>query len=34
LYRDDPGLSLPDVALLRKQMLSRYGDALALGDVG
>ncbi len=34
LYRDDPGLAANDLTLLRKQMLSRYGDALALGDVG
>ncbi len=30
----DPGLSHPDHAKLRRQMLTRYGKALELGDVG
>lgn len=34
LFRDDPGLANSDLARLRKQMLSRYGAALELGDVG
>jgi ATP-dependent DNA helicase RecG len=34
LVRDDPGLSRPEHAKLRKQMLSRYGAVLNLGDVG
>jgi ATP-dependent DNA helicase RecG len=34
LVRNDPGLALPEHAKLRKQMLSRYGAVLNLGDVG
>ena len=34
LVRDDPGLARPEHAKLRKQMLSRYGAVLNLGDVG
>jgi hypothetical protein len=34
LVRSDPGLSQPEHAKLRKQMLSRYGAVLNLGDVG
>ena len=34
LVKDDPGLSRPEHAKLRKQMLSRYGAVLNLGDVG
>jgi ATP-dependent DNA helicase RecG len=34
LVRNDPGLSRPEHAKLRKQMLSRYGAVLNLGDVG
>jgi ATP-dependent DNA helicase RecG len=30
----DPGLALPEHALLRRMVLSRYGKALELGDVG
>jgi len=34
LVRSDPGLSQPEHAKLRKQMLNRYGAVLNLGDVG
>ena len=34
LVRSDPGLAQPEHAKLRKQMLSRYGAVLNLGDVG
>jgi ATP-dependent DNA helicase RecG len=34
LFNTDPGLRAADHALLRRQMLTRYGDALELGDVG
>jgi ATP-dependent DNA helicase RecG len=34
LLAADPGLSGPDHTRLRKQMLTRYGNALELGDVG
>jgi ATP-dependent DNA helicase RecG len=34
LVADDPGLALPQHALLRKMMLHRYGQVLELGDVG
>lgn len=34
LFASDPGLRAPEHQKLRKQMLYRYGDALALGDVG
>jgi len=34
MIRDDPGLSRPEHAKLRKQMLNRYGAVLNLGDVG
>jgi ATP-dependent DNA helicase RecG len=34
LVSDDPGLKHPDHARLRQQMLTRYGAALELGDVG
>jgi ATP-dependent DNA helicase RecG len=34
LYAADPGLALPEHERLRRQMLSRYGSALELGDVG
>jgi len=34
LVRDDPGLTRPEHAKLRKQMLGRYGAVLNLGDVG
>jgi ATP-dependent DNA helicase RecG len=34
LVKEDPGLSRPEHAKLRKQMLSRYGAVLNLGDVG
>src|SRR5262249_1751380 len=34
LIAADPGLSRPEFAALRKLLLSRYGAALDLGDVG
>ena len=34
LFASDPGLADPEHARLRRQMLSRYGAALELGDVG
>ena len=34
MIRNDPGLLESEHALLRKQVLSRYGRALDLGDVG
>ncbi|MDR1384028.1 MAG: ATP-dependent DNA helicase RecG [Planctomycetaceae bacterium] len=34
LVRNDPGLSLPEHAKIRKQILNRYGKSLELGDVG
>ncbi|QDU88091.1 ATP-dependent DNA helicase RecG [Pirellulimonas nuda] len=34
LFAADPGLKNPEHVLLRKQMLTRYGAALELGDVG
>jgi ATP-dependent DNA helicase RecG len=34
LVAADPGLSQPDHARLRRQMLQRYGKVLELGDVG
>ncbi|MEX2307149.1 MAG: ATP-dependent DNA helicase RecG [Pirellulales bacterium] len=34
LFAADPGLSQPEHVRLRRQMLSRYGRALELGDVG
>ncbi|MCL2004928.1 MAG: ATP-dependent DNA helicase RecG [Planctomycetaceae bacterium] len=34
LVQGDPGLARPEHAKLRKQMLSRYGTVLNLGDVG
>ena len=34
LVTADPGLSLPEHALLRRMMVMRYGKALELGDVG
>jgi len=34
LFGADPGLALPDHARLRRQMLTRYGNALELSDVG
>ncbi|MDO5579504.1 MAG: ATP-dependent DNA helicase RecG [Planctomycetia bacterium] len=34
LVRSDPGLSEPDHAKLRKQLLLRYGKLLDIGDVG
>jgi ATP-dependent DNA helicase RecG len=34
LVSDDPGLKHPDHARLRQQMMTRYGQALELGDVG
>jgi ATP-dependent DNA helicase RecG len=34
LFATDPGLSNPDHARLRRQMLVRYGNALELSDVG
>jgi ATP-dependent DNA helicase RecG len=34
LVTADAGLSLPEHVLLRRMMLSRYGKALELGDVG
>jgi ATP-dependent DNA helicase RecG len=34
LFREDPGLTAPEHARLRRQMLARYGNALDLGDVG
>jgi len=34
LVTADPGLSLPQHALLRRMMVMRYGKALELGDVG
>jgi ATP-dependent DNA helicase RecG len=34
LIAADPGLSRPEFAALRKSLLSRYGAALDLGDVG
>jgi ATP-dependent DNA helicase RecG len=34
LFATDPGLKNPDHARLRRQMLTRYGNALDLSDVG
>ena len=34
LFAKDPGLSRPEHARLRRQMLKRYGQALELADVG
>ncbi|MGL4512878.1 MAG: ATP-dependent DNA helicase RecG [Lacipirellulaceae bacterium] len=34
LFAADPGLKSPEHALLRRQMLRRYGASLELGDVG
>jgi ATP-dependent DNA helicase RecG len=34
LIKEDPGLSRPEHALLRRKVLARYGQALDLGDVG
>jgi ATP-dependent DNA helicase RecG len=34
MIAEDPGLSLPGHALLRRKVLARYGQALDLGDVG
>jgi ATP-dependent DNA helicase RecG len=34
LFATDPGLAKPEHARLRRQMLTRYGHALDLGDVG
>ncbi|MGI6400692.1 MAG: ATP-dependent DNA helicase RecG [Thermoguttaceae bacterium] len=34
LTREDPGLSAPELGILRRQVLARYGRALDLGDVG
>jgi len=34
LFAEDPGLSRPEHARLRRQMLTRYGQALELADVG
>lgn len=34
LFTADPGLKAPENALLRRQMLRRYGASLELGDVG
>jgi ATP-dependent DNA helicase RecG len=34
LVSDDPGLKHPDHARLRQQMMTRYGQALELSDVG
>jgi ATP-dependent DNA helicase RecG len=34
LVSADPGLALPEHALLRQRMLLRYGQVLELGDVG
>jgi ATP-dependent DNA helicase RecG len=34
LFAADPGLALPEHAKLRRQMLTRYGQALDLADVG
>src|SRR5213076_265579 len=34
LFAADPGLKHPDHARLRRQMLTRYGNALELSDVG
>jgi ATP-dependent DNA helicase RecG len=34
LFAADPGLKSPDHARLRRQMLTRYGNALDLSDVG
>jgi ATP-dependent DNA helicase RecG len=34
LFAADPGLKHPDHQRLRRQMLTRYGNALELGDVG
>jgi ATP-dependent DNA helicase RecG len=34
LVAQDPGLALPEHARLRKQVLTRYGQVLDLGDVG
>ena len=34
LVAADPGLSQPEHARLRRQMLQRYGKVLELGDVG
>jgi ATP-dependent DNA helicase RecG len=32
--QNDPGLALPEHALLRRMVLARYGESLDLGDVG
>jgi ATP-dependent DNA helicase RecG len=34
LVESDPGLALPEHALLRRMALVRYGKSLDLGDVG
>jgi ATP-dependent DNA helicase RecG len=34
LVTSDPGLAKPEHQLLRRQMLTRYGEVLELGDVG
>jgi len=34
MIASDPGLALPEHALLRHRMLARYGQAMELGDVG
>ena len=34
MVRNDPGLALPQHAKIRKQVLTRYGKVLELGDVG
>jgi ATP-dependent DNA helicase RecG len=34
LFTADPGLTKPEHARLRRQMLVRYGNALDLSDVG
>ena len=34
LVHSDPGLAQPEHEKLHKQMLSRYGAVLNLGDVG
>ncbi|MCL2119107.1 MAG: ATP-dependent DNA helicase RecG, partial [Planctomycetaceae bacterium] len=34
LVRNDPGLAQPEHAKIRKQVLTRYGQVLDLGDVG
>jgi hypothetical protein len=34
MVRNDPGLAQPEHGKIRKQVLTRYGKVLELGDVG